>query len=414
MTYEPAETPSQLPLFKQDLPQQNTQTPRKGPGWTALALAMIATSALTATAIITTGVASLPFTPNVKMATNRLEPQSHGTVVKPVENQIGAPDWQAVADAVRPATVSINVRGQNSGSSGSGVIWDSQGNIVTNHHVIDLAEGKNAITVSLSDGRLFHAKIVGTDPTTDLAVIKLIDAPANLIAGNYGSSAELKVGQPVMAVGSPLGLDDTVTTGIISALNRPVAVAAQPQENINPFGFDQQNQENISEPIVTNAIQVDASLNPGNSGGPLFNETGQVIGINSSIASNRSSAEKAGSIGLGFAIPVDLVRNVVTQIVETGKVTHAQLGVSIVSGTAVTKQEARYGAEVKELVPGSGAAEAGLQPGDVITAVNGDPVTSGRSLTGYVRRYVPGDKIKVTFTRNGNSQTVEVTLKARQ
>ncbi|EEH63648.1 trypsin [Gleimia coleocanis DSM 15436] len=400
MTYE---------VYPGNTPTPQTVVVKKGPGWGALALSMIATSALTATAVITTGVAQLPFTPNAKQAVSRLEPQTTGPVVKPVENQIGAPDWQAVADAVRPATVSISVTGKKSGSTGSGVIWDNKGHIITNHHVIDIADGENSITVSLSDGRLYHAKIVGTDPTTDLAVIKLVNPPNNLVAGNFGSSAELKVGQPVMAVGSPLGLDDTVTTGIISALNRPVAVSAAPDEN--PFALKQE--ETAAEPIVTNAIQVDASLNPGNSGGPLFNEAGQVIGINSSIASNTGSAGKAGSIGLGFAIPVDLVRNVVTQIVETGKAMHAQLGVSIISGTAVTGADTRYGAEVKEVVPGSGAEAAGLKTGDVITAVNGDPVTSGKSLTGYVRRFVPGDKVKVTYTRDGKSQTVEVVLKAR-
>src|SRR5699024_2434192 len=194
----------------------------------------------------------------------------------------GSPDWESVASTVRPSVVAIDVTTQRGAAEGSGVILDAgDAYILTNNHVVD---GAQQIAVALYDGRMFEAKVVGTDPATDLAVLQLTDPPDDLQAATLGTSDDLDVGQSVMAVGNPLGLSSTVTTGIISALDRPVAATDQ-------FSREQ---------VVTNAIQIDAAINPGNSGGPVFDASGHVIGITSSIA---STGQNSGSIGLGFAIP---------------------------------------------------------------------------------------------------------------
>ena len=255
---------------------------------------------------------------------------------------------------------------------------------------------------------------VGTDQSTDLAVIRLVNPPSDLVAAQFGQSSDLKVGQPVMAIGSPLGLSNTVTTGIISALNRPVQVQASESndQGNSKDPFNQLQQQN-NQAVTTNAIQVDASINPGNSGGPLFNEHGQVIGINSSIASlSSSSSSQAGSIGLGFAIPSDLVVSVVNQLIQNGTVDHARLGVSITTGAARVGNETRAGAQISAVTQGSGAEAAGLRAGDVITAVDDNTVSSAQSLVGYVRRYMGGQEVKVTYVRDGVQNTVQVKLQS--
>jgi putative serine protease PepD len=324
-------------------------------------------------------------------------------VVEPVEATEGAPDWQAVAAAVRPATVSILVEGATEAASGSGVIIDSSGHIITNHHVVSGAAQGGNITVTLHDGRLYSATITGTDPTTDLAVLTLDNPPTDLTAALLGDSSTLEVGQPVMAIGAPLGLADTVTTGIISALDRPVAVSSSADSAAQAQ----------TEVVVTNAIQIDASINPGNSGGPLFNAQGAVVGINSSIASMGSSSSEAGSIGLGFAIPVNLAKSVASQIIETGSAQHAMLGVQISTSSVLVGEDNRLGALVATVNPGSAAEAAGLIQGDVIVGINGSSVTSGPSLTGYVRRYSAGDQVTLDVVRNGVQQQVLVTLQQR-
>lgn len=403
--YQPfatAPTPSPAPV----------RVEKRGPGWGALLLAMILTAALSVVLTLSFATGLTDFSPK---KTDANDPVQTGPVAPLVEKKEGSSDWQAVANAVRPATVSIQVVVGSSGDSGSGVVWDSEGHIVTNNHVVADAQGPETVTVSLNDGRLYHAEVVGTDPTTDLAVLKLIDPPSDLVSANFGASDSLTVGQPVMAIGSPLGLSDTVTTGIISALDRPVAVkTAVPrgsQENelwgINPFEQPQR------EPVITNAIQIDASINPGNSGGPLFDESGQVIGINSSIASLGSAESTSGSIGLGFAIPVDLVKNVATQLINNGKAEHAQLGVMIRSAAVTVDGVTKIGAEVSDVVPGGAAASADIQAGDVILKIDGHDVVSSRSLTGYVRRYNSGDEVTLTVARGGKSVDIPVVLKAK-
>lgn len=398
-----------------------TQSPkRRGPSWLAMILGMMATAAVSLSGTFAMLYAGHGKTNETDSSANTA---TSASTVQPVSTSGEDPDWQAVAAAVQPAVVTISVQSSSSSGVGSGVIYNAQGDIVTNYHVVSGATGADAtIQVTLSDGRLYNATVVGTDPTTDLAVIRLENAPSDLTVAAFGSSSDLAVGQEVMAVGAPLGLSNTATTGIISALNRPVEVSRSKEDSQeldpnDPFGqlpgFGGGQEENQPQPStdtqITNAIQVDASINPGNSGGPLFDATGRVIGINSSIASNTSS-DKAGSIGLGFAIPVDLVTSVADQLIATGTVDHAVLGVSVTTKAVAVEGSNVAGASVEELTRGGAAAQAGLQAGDVITAVDGESVSSSKQLTGYIRRYRSGQEVTITYVRNGEKQDVTVTL----
>lgn len=305
------------------------------------------------------------------------------------------PNWEAVAKAVQQSVVAIQVStGNGGGAEGSGVIVDDSGHIVTNNHVVAGAD-PDSVQVTLTDGRIFKATIVGTDATTDLAVIKLTDAPDDLKPAAFGDSSKVIVGQPVMAVGNPLGLASTVTTGIVSAIDRPVSTSG----------------ENSSEATVTNAIQIDAAVNPGNSGGPLFDAQGKVIGINSSIATLSS---ESGSIGLGFAIPVDLVKNIAAQLVDDGTAEHAFLGVSLSDGTATADGVTRRGAVVQSVSDGSPAAAAKLQEKDTIVAIDGKAVGGAESLTAYVRALPSDTKVTLTVVRDGKASDVDVTLAVRK
>ena len=304
-----------------------------------------------------------------------------------------APDWQAVAEQVSDSVVSIQAQLSGGVASGSGAILDSDGNIVTNNHVIS---GATQIQVTLSNGQMYSAKIVGTDTTTDLAVIKLNDPPKDLKGVEFADSDTLAVGENIMAVGNPLGYDDTATTGIVSALNRPVTVMDGDQNN-----------------IVTNAVQIDAAINPGNSGGPTFNAAGQVIGINSSIASTSSSSSSSstsGSIGIGFAIPSNLVKRVANEIMQNGSVKHVALGVTIKSSTVEADGVTRAGVSVASVVSDGPASKAGVKSGDTIVAFNDHAVGSVASLLGFVRASALGDKAKLTIVRDGNTMELDVTL----
>lgn len=308
------------------------------------------------------------------------------------------PDWAATAAAVSPAVVAIQVTGPNGSGEGSGVILDGNGNIVTNNHVVSGAGTGAQITVFIGN-HAYRAKVVGADPSTDLAVIRLVDPPTDLTSVEFGDSAALRVGDPVMAIGNPLGLSDTVTTGIISALDRPVTT----KEVSTTVG------ENGSGTVVTAAIQTNAAINPGNSGGALVNASGQLVGITSSIATLTSNASaQSGSIGIGFAIPASQVRSVADQLIATGTAQHPQLGVSARDVT----NSSQLGAEVAQVVAGSAAADGGLQVGDVITAVDGRPVSSSEALVALIRSSDVGQKVELTIVRNGSEQTVAVTLQA--
>lgn len=301
-----------------------------------------------------------------------------------------AADWSAVAKEVSDSVVSIDVATSDGNAKGSGAIISDKGYIVTNNHVIS---GAKQIQVTLANGTIYSAQIVGTDTTTDLAVIKLDNPPSNLKAAEFADSDNLAVGESVMAIGNPLGYDDTATVGIVSALNRPVTVS------------DDNNND-----IVTNAVQIDAAVNPGNSGGPTFNAAGQVIGINSSIASTTTSSGTAGSIGIGFAIPSNLVKRVANEIIDNGAVQHVALGVTIKSSTVEADGVTRGCTQVQSVVDNSPAAKAGVKAGDSIVAFNGKAVNNNYSLLGYVRASAMNDKVTLTVVRDGNTMELDVTL----
>jgi len=310
----------------------------------------------------------------------------------PVPSAAGQPDWEAVAVAARPSVVAIAVKVVGGTGEGSGVIVDASGRILTNDHVVG---GAQEIAVTLMDGRVFDATLVGTDPATDVAVISLVDPPDDLVAASIGDSDEVAVGEAVMAVGNPLGLDSTVTTGIVSAVDRPVSTGSPMR----------------GERVVTNAIQVDAAINPGNSGGGLFDPSGRVVGITSSIL---TTSQSSGSIGLGFAIPINLAERVAGQLVESGSAEHAYLGVTLGDGQATADGATRIGALVGQVGDGTPAADAGLRDGDVVVAIDGEAVSGAESLTAQVRERAPGDAATLTVVRDGESIEVDVTLGSRE
>ena len=328
--------------------------------------------------------------------------QNQGTSPTVVQGNATAPDWTAVAKAVSPSVVSIDVTTQQGSGAGSGVILDNNGHVLTNNHVVGDATGNGSIAVTLADGRTFAATIVGTDPSTDLAVIKLTSAPSDLTPISLGDSTVLKVGDPVMAVGNPLGLSGTVTTGIVSALNRPVSTS---EASPSPNG------QTSTDTVVTNAIQTSAAINPGNSGGALVNAQGELIGINSSIASlGGSQGGQSGNIGIGFAIPVKEAQSIADQLIKTGQAQHAFLGVSAKDTTVKDGSAQRAGAQIASVSDGTPAAAAGLKTGDVIIAVDGQPIDSSTALVAQIRAMTAGDKATVTLIRDGARQDVQVTL----
>jgi putative serine protease PepD len=319
-------------------------------------------------------------------------------------DQESAPDepLSQAAAAVLPSVVSITFNANQESGQGSGVIISSDGQILTNNHVVaEAADSNGDLSVTFSDGSTADAEILGRDPATDLAVIQAQDV-SGLTPAKLGSSADLNVGDTVLAIGSPLGLDGSVTSGIVSALDRSITLSNdQPG---SPFGNDNSNQ---SSTAVADAIQTDAAINPGNSGGALVNTDGEVVGINTAIASLAGGGgvgSQSGNIGVGFAIPIDAARPIADQLIKNGEVTHAFLGVRIADA------EAGGGAVVAGVEDGQPAADAGLKEGDVITRVDDEDITSGSDLTSVIRSHQPGDKVTITYTRNGDEHTTDVTL----
>jgi S1-C subfamily serine protease len=295
-----------------------------------------------------------------------------------------------IAENVMPSVVSIEVRVGQAGATGSGVVIEGdKGYIVTNNHVVSGADGVDGaeIRAVFFDGSGSAARIVGRDPASDIAVLK-VEKPG-LVTAALGSSGDVVVGDPVVAIGSPLGLAGTVTSGIVSALERPVRLAGE--------GSDTN--------AVISAVQTDAPINPGNSGGALVDASGALVGINTAIASTGAAG---GSIGLGFAIPVDTVRDIAEQLISTGSAVHASLGVNTRSVTDGT----RDGALVLNVEPGSGAAAAGIREEDVVIAVEGEPVGSSEELVVAVDAHDPGETITVEVVRGGSSTELEATLDA--
>ena len=330
---------------------------------------------------------------------------STATTTQVTQASENSPDWTATAAAIKDAVVAIRVEGSNKQGQGSGVIIDAKGHIVTNNHVVSGAGQGAKLSVTIGD-KTYSAKVVGTDPSTDLAVLKLENPPSNLTVASWGDSSKLKVGQPVMAVGNPLGLSDTVTTGIVSALNRPVTTQAVNDNSVDDTNFNSQRDSDV---VVTSAIQTNAAINPGNSGGALVDSSGALVGITSSIASlasNGSSSGQSGNIGIGFAIPSAQVKSVVEQLIANGTVKHPQLGIRASNGTSGTQ----LGAKVEDVTQGSAAAQAGLQKGDLITAIDGTPVVGSESLVAQVRSYEVGKEVTLKVLRGSETLELKVTL----
>ena len=305
-----------------------------------------------------------------------------GGSVEPAPGSIAA-----VAAAVQPAVVQLNVSGTDGEGTGTGFVVSPDGYIVTNSHVAGPAGEDGTIDVTFADGSTGTGKLVGDDPGYDLAVVKVdrTDLPALTL----GSSETINVGDVAIAIGSPLGLQGTVTSGIVSALNRPVTAGGQ------------------GDTAYINAIQTDAAINPGNSGGPLVNANGEVIGVNSAIATLGMGAA-SGNIGLGFAIPVDTAKRIVDEIINTGSSQTPIIGVQL----DMTFQGP--GAEVGEVTPGSPAETAGILSGDVVTKVDGNLVADSTALIVAIRANAPGDTVELTVLRNGETITVPLTLVAAQ
>lgn len=360
---------------------------------------------------------------------------SSGPQTITVNNPDAADVVTAVAAKALDSVVTISVSSSNSGGSGSGVILSSDGYVLTNTHVVTLdgASADGTIEVTTADGRIFPAKIVGLDPIVDLAVIKLQGA-SGLRPVEWGDSTALDVGDQVIAIGAPLGLSNTVTDGIVSALSRSIQIQssavpdsgdddATPDDrqnggqgpfdfwNFDPDGGDSpRRQSTQSSTISLPVIQTDAAINPGNSGGALLNDTGQLVGINVAIASTGGSlsGSQSGSIGVGFAIPSSLAKRVAEEIIENGSATHGLLGATV--STASSADSDVVGAVIQEVTSGGAAAQAGLQKGDVVTVFAGNAITSSTDLTAQVRALPAGATAKLTYQRDGRERTVEVTL----
>lgn len=359
-------------------------------------------------------------------------PPSSGTAEGPqtvtVNNPGSVNETTAVATEALPSVVTIEVAGSDQGGSGSGVIISDDGYVLTNTHVVTLggAVADPTIRVTTSDGRIFEATVVGTDPIYDLAVIKLKDAKG-LTPMEFADSSKLNVGDTAVALGAPLGLANSVTTGIVSALNRSIQIASsalpdsssedapeqqQPDQGQGqgPFQFDipGSGTPQTSDSISIAVIQTDAAINHGNSGGALVNSKGELIGINVAIASSGSS-EESGSIGIGFAIPSNIAKRVSEEIIADGAATHGLLGASVQDASSVQGATVS-GAYIAKANDGGAAAAGGLQEGDIVTEFNGVPITSASDLTAQVRAAAAGSEAKVTYVRGGKSYDIEVTL----
>lgn len=311
---------------------------------------------------------------------------------------------ESAAAIISPSVVTIAVSGRESSrggfgqqqsqqvsGTGSGVVIRSDGYILTNNHVVAAATDGGSVSVEFSDGSTAAAKIVGTDPTSDLAVVKV--DKSGLKAAVFADSEALKVGQSVIAVGAPLGLSNTVTEGIVSTMHRPVTTG----------------ESGASSQSVIDAIQTDAAINPGNSGGALVDLAGRLVGINSAIATvGNSGSGQSGNIGVGFAIPANEAVRVANELISNGKATHAQLGVGVADSGNGSSQVS--GAALSQVNPGGAAASAGLRSGDVVTKIDDRVITSAESLVAAVRSHAPGTNVTVTYNRGGTTQTTKVTL----
>jgi putative serine protease PepD len=305
----------------------------------------------------------------------------------------------AAAAKIQPSVVTINVAGSNESGTGSGIVLDTNGDIVTNNHVVSVAGSGGQIQVITQDGQSAMATIVGVDASDDLAVIK-VTGLKNLTKADFASSAALQVGQTVVAVGAPLGLSNTVTSGIVSNTARPV-----------------QTGDSSSSTATFDAIQTDAAINPGNSGGPLVNLNGDVVGINAAIATADSGGvqvpgqtQQSGSIGIGFAIPSTEASRIAAELIATGKATHAVIGVSVSDQAQSSSIQTVIGATISMVTANGPAAKAGLQVGDVVTKADTQLIITGTDLVAAARSFAPGQTITLTYQRGGSAHTAQVTL----
>lgn len=386
---------------------------RRGPGWggvilTSVLVALLACGGTFAALRLTGQPVADPTSPDTAPTAI-----ATGSTTQTVTTSGTTPDWEAVTAAVSNAVVSITVKVADGTAVGSGVVYDADGHILTNHHVVSTA---SRIQVTLADGRIYEARLTGSDPATDLAVVQLENSPSDLTVAQFGDSSTLVAGQDVMAIGNPLGLSSTATTGIISALDRPVVTTQEDQGDGStpglPGGDQGGGQDTRGAQTYTNAVQIDAAINPGNSGGPLFDETGAVIGITSSIA--QLGAQASGSIGIGFAIPSNLATKVAAQLISTGSATHAYLGLSAGDGGGTADGVTRAGALVMAVEADSPAAKAGIKENDVITAIDGKATNQGAALTGFVRQHSANDQVTLTVLRDGQQMEIPVTLSERK
>ncbi|MFF9015874.1 trypsin-like peptidase domain-containing protein [Streptomyces sp. NPDC014870] len=324
-----------------------------------------------------------------------------------VEDSDRAPESVAgIAASALPSVVTLHVSGAGSSGTGTGFVLDTQGHILTNNHVVDAAASSGDISVTFSSGETASAKLVGKDSGYDLAVVK-VTGVSGLKPLPLGNSDNVRVGDPVVAIGAPFDLQNTVTSGIISAKERPITAGGEKGDG--------------SDVSYVDALQTDAPINPGNSGGPLVDSKARVIGINSAIraAGDGSSGEgggQSGSIGLGFAIPINQGKRVAEELINTGKATHPVIGVSL--DMQFNGDGARVGEKGKDgtasVTPGGPAAKAGIRPGDVITKVDGQRVHSGEELIVKIRAHRPGDRLELTLKRDGKEQTKTLTLGSSQ
>ncbi|WP_327125821.1 S1C family serine protease [Streptomyces sp. NBC_01727] len=307
-----------------------------------------------------------------------------------------------VAARALPSVVTIDAQnGDGEGGTGTGFVYDKEGHILTNNHVVASAANSGQLTATFSNGKKYDAEVVGRAEGYDVAVLKLKNAPSGLAPLALGNSDQVAVGDSTIAIGAPFGLSNTVTTGIISAKNRPVA-SGDGSGGSNSY---------------MSALQTDASINPGNSGGPLLDARGAVIGINSAIQSTGSSGQaQAGSIGLGFAIPINQAENVAQQLIKTGQPVYPVIGATVTmdekTGGAVISEQGSGG--TPPVSPDGPAAKAGLKAGDVITKFNETVIDSGPTLIGEIWTHKPGDKVTLTYKRDGKMSTAEVTLGERK
>jgi putative serine protease PepD len=370
---------------------------RRRSGWPSL-FAVAGISALVG-ALVAGGLVAA--SKKTKTSTDAVPPPASENSARPVVS-LPAGSVAQIARTLLPSVVSIIVTSGESGDEGTGIVLSSDGNILTNNHVVEGAATAGTIAVTLNDGRTVKASVVGRDPTTDLAVIKLAGV-TGLHPATLGSDASLIVGQQVIAIGSPLGLSNTVTSGIVSSLNRPVCTQ----------NCDGSAGSNAATPTVLDAIQTDAAINPGNSGGPLVDMAGQVVGVNSAIATLdqglSGSDAQSGSIGVGFSIPIDEARRVVDELEKNGHANHAVLGISLQDSLDATLHTPN-GAKVVKVTDGGPAAKAGIKVDDVIVKFGARTIVDADSLIAATHAAVPDSTVSITYQRGGQPTTVQLTL----